>query len=96
MFYLSPSLTTLSRPFSISLQVGAVGLAGGQVMDLQCEGKEGVTLQQLQWIHAHKTAALLKVRPRAPNLTRALNSALNPALSSVTTCYITCTRVVID
>jgi geranylgeranyl diphosphate synthase, type II len=41
--------------------VGAVGLAGGQVMDLQCEGKEGVTLQELQWIHAHKTAALLKV-----------------------------------
>ena len=41
--------------------VGAVGLAGGQVMDLQCEGKDGVTLQELQWIHAHKTAALLKV-----------------------------------
>jgi len=41
--------------------VGPVGLAGGQVMDLQCEGKEGVTLDQLRWIHAHKTAALLQV-----------------------------------
>jgi geranylgeranyl diphosphate synthase type II len=27
----------------------------------QCEGKEGVTLDQLRWIHAHKTAALLQV-----------------------------------
>lgn len=41
--------------------VGAVGLAGGQVMDLQCEGKDGVTLEELRWIHAHKTAALLQV-----------------------------------
>jgi len=41
--------------------VGPVGLAGGQVMDLQCEGKEGVTIDELRWIHAHKTAALLQV-----------------------------------
>jgi geranylgeranyl diphosphate synthase type II len=41
--------------------VGPVGLAGGQVLDLQCEGKAGVTLDQLRWIHAHKTAALLQV-----------------------------------
>jgi len=39
--------------------VGAVGLAGGQVMDLECEAKEGVTLEELRWIHTHKTAALL-------------------------------------
>lgn len=41
--------------------VGAVGLAGGQVMDLRCEGKEGVTIDDLKWIHTHKTAALLQV-----------------------------------
>lgn len=41
--------------------VGAKGLAGGQVMDLLCEGKEGVTLEDLKWIHTHKTAALLEV-----------------------------------
>jgi len=45
----------------LGTSVGAVGLAGGQVMDLQCENKEGVTLQDLEWIHMHKTAALLKV-----------------------------------
>lgn len=41
--------------------VGAVGLAGGQVMDLECEAKTGVTLEELTWIHTHKTAALLQV-----------------------------------
>jgi len=43
--------------------VGAKGLAGGQVMDLICEGKgeNEVTLDDLKWIHTHKTAALLDV-----------------------------------
>jgi geranylgeranyl diphosphate synthase, type II len=42
--------------------VGAKGLAGGQVMDLICEGKgEDVTIDDLRWIHTHKTAALLDV-----------------------------------
>lgn len=41
--------------------VGPVGLAGGQVMDLECEGKKEVTLDELKWIHTHKTAALLQV-----------------------------------
>ena len=33
-------------------------------MDLECENKNGVTLKDLEWIHLHKTAALLKVRLR--------------------------------
>jgi len=41
--------------------VGAVGLAGGQVMDLECEAKTDVTLDDLRWIHTHKTATLLQV-----------------------------------
>lgn len=41
--------------------VGPVGLAGGQVMDLECEAKSGVTIEDLTWIHTHKTAALLQV-----------------------------------
>mmetsp|Transcript_184 Transcript_184/g.488 ORF Transcript_184/g.488 Transcript_184/m.488 type:complete len:381 (-) Transcript_184:114-1256(-) len=40
--------------------VGPVGLAGGQVMDLECEGKSGVTMDDLRWIHRHKTGALLR------------------------------------
>jgi len=30
-------------------------------MDLECEGKSGVTLEDLTWIHTHKTATLLQV-----------------------------------
>ena len=35
--------------------VGAKGLAGGQVMDLICEGKGDATLEDLRWIHTHNT-----------------------------------------
>jgi geranylgeranyl diphosphate synthase, type II len=41
--------------------VGANGLAGGQVMDLDAEGRDDVTLKDLTWIHTHKTATLLRV-----------------------------------
>lgn len=41
--------------------VGPKGLAGGQVMDLECEAKSDVTLDDLRWIHTHKTATLLQV-----------------------------------
>lgn len=30
-------------------------------MDLECEGKDDVTLDDLRWIHTHKTATLLQV-----------------------------------
>lgn len=41
--------------------VGAAGLVGGQVVDLQCEGKTDVSLETLNFIHTHKTSALLEV-----------------------------------
>lgn len=41
--------------------VGPKGLAGGQAMDIECEGKDDVTLDDLRWIHTHKTATLLQV-----------------------------------
>lgn len=40
--------------------VGAAGLVGGQVVDLECEGAKDVTLETLNFIHTHKTAALLE------------------------------------
>jgi geranylgeranyl diphosphate synthase type II len=51
-------LNVLSR---LGQSVGPKGLAGGQVMDLECEGKDGVTIEDLRWIHTHKTATLLVV-----------------------------------
>lgn len=40
--------------------VGAAGLVGGQVVDLDCEGATDVTMETLNFIHTHKTAALLE------------------------------------
>lgn len=45
----------------LGFSVGPYGLAGGQAMDLECENKNDVVLEDLVWIHMHKTAALLKV-----------------------------------
>ncbi|MBD1859016.1 polyprenyl synthetase family protein [Leptolyngbya boryana CZ1] len=39
---------------------GAAGLVGGQVVDLECEGVKDITLDTLNFIHTHKTAALLE------------------------------------
>lgn len=40
--------------------VGAEGLVGGQVVDLESEGKKDVSLETLNYIHNHKTGALLE------------------------------------
>lgn len=56
-----PADRLLKVIIKLGKSVGPVGLAGGQVMDLECEGKQGVTLEDLTWIHTHKTATLLQV-----------------------------------
>jgi len=40
--------------------VSASGLVGGQVVDLECEGKSDTSLETLNYIHTHKTGALLE------------------------------------
>lgn len=40
--------------------VGAEGLVGGQVLDLESEGKTDITVETLNFIHSHKTGALLE------------------------------------
>ncbi|MBE8970102.1 polyprenyl synthetase family protein [Nostocales cyanobacterium LEGE 12452] len=40
--------------------LGAAGLVGGQVVDLESEGKSDISLETLNFIHKHKTAALLE------------------------------------
>lgn len=44
----------------IGRAVGAAGLVGGQVVDLESEGKSDISLETLNFIHNHKTAALLE------------------------------------
>jgi geranylgeranyl diphosphate synthase type II len=41
--------------------VGAKGLVGGQIVDLASEGATDVSLETLNYIHTHKTGALLRV-----------------------------------
>lgn len=40
--------------------VGTEGLVAGQVVDIMCEGVADVGLEKLEFIHLHKTAALLE------------------------------------
>ena len=40
--------------------VGAAGLVGGQVLDLESEGKTDITAETLTFIHTHETGALLE------------------------------------
>jgi len=49
--------------FEISSAAGAMGMVGGQVMDVLSEGKEG-TKDVLHYIHTHKTTALLRASVR--------------------------------
>ncbi len=54
-----PSERLLKVVGELSVVAGAPGLVGGQIEDLECEGKD-VDLETLEFIHIHKTGALLK------------------------------------
>jgi geranylgeranyl diphosphate synthase type II len=43
----------------IAEAAGTVGMVGGQVVDIESEGKT-ITAEELEYIHIHKTAALLR------------------------------------
>jgi len=44
---------------TLSRSLGTDGMLGGQMEDILCEGKQ-VTIEQVQFIHLHKTAALIE------------------------------------
>jgi len=54
-----PSQVVLAVIREITTAAGAEGMIGGQVVDLQSEGKD-IPLETLQYIHSHKTGALLR------------------------------------
>jgi geranylgeranyl diphosphate synthase type II len=54
-----PAARLLAVVGELSLASGAPGLVGGQVVDLECEGR-AVDLDTLEYIHLHKTGALLR------------------------------------
>ena len=76
-----PAERMLAVVGELSLASGAPGLVGGQVVDLECEGRQ-VDLDTLEYIHLHKTGALL----RACVLSGALIAgASEPLLAALTT-----------
>ena len=48
----------------VAYAIGTFGMIGGQVVDLQMEGQD-VDLPGLQYIHAHKTGALIRTSVRS-------------------------------
>jgi len=48
----------------VAYAIGTFGMIGGQVVDLEMEGHD-VDLPALQYIHAHKTGALMRVSVRS-------------------------------
>ncbi len=44
----------------IATCAGSYGMVGGQVVDMESEGKPGMDLPTVQYIHTHKTGALIK------------------------------------
>ncbi len=47
--------------FEIAKAAGCDGMIGGQVVDLECEGKSGVTKETLNYLYQRKTGALIRV-----------------------------------
>jgi len=65
----------------VALAIGAGGMIGGQVTDILAEGKK-VRLPEVEYIHRHKTAALIRASVRIGAI---LGSASTPELKALTT-----------
>lgn len=56
-------LRTLRAIREIAVAVGTEGMIGGQVVDIQCEGRE-VDPELVRYIHSHKTGAFIRACAR--------------------------------
>lgn len=54
-----PAEHVLAAVRTVSTAAGAAGMVGGQQIDMEFTGREGVSLKELQNMHARKTGALL-------------------------------------
>jgi geranylgeranyl diphosphate synthase type II len=65
----------------IAASAGSYGMVGGQVVDMESEGKPDIDLPTVQYIHTHKTGALIKASVVAGAL---LGGADEKSLSAIT------------
>ncbi|MEM6592040.1 MAG: geranylgeranyl diphosphate synthase CrtE [Cyanobacteria bacterium P01_C01_bin.73] len=77
-----PAENLLKVVAALGRAVGAAGLVGGQVVDLESEGKADITVDTLNFIHRHKTAALLEVSVTAGAMLMGADAAVLEKLSS--------------
>ncbi|TAJ99801.1 MAG: polyprenyl synthetase family protein [Candidatus Manganitrophaceae bacterium] len=71
----------LSVMLELGSAAGSTGMVGGQLVDIQSEGKKSIDLEQLHYIHTHKTGALIRASVRIGGL---LGGASPKKLSSLT------------
>jgi geranylgeranyl diphosphate synthase type II len=60
---------------------GSFGMVGGQVVDMESEGKSDIDLPTVQYIHTHKTGALIKASVKAGALLGGADDAELAALT---------------
>jgi geranylgeranyl diphosphate synthase type II len=60
---------------------GSRGMVGGQVVDMESEGRHDIDLATVQYIHTHKTGALIKASVRAGALLGGGNAGQVAALT---------------
>ncbi len=65
----------------IGICAGSRGMVGGQVVDMESEGKKDIDLATVQYIHTHKTGALMKASVKAGAI---LGGAEGDALAAMT------------
>lgn len=65
----------------IAFCAGSHGMVGGQVVDMESEGKGDIDLPTVQYIHTHKTGALIKAAIKAGAL---IGNADEPRLAALT------------
>lgn len=65
----------------IATSAGSYGMVGGQVIDMESEGNNNIDLPTVQYIHTHKTGALIKASVVAGALLGGANKA---PLSAIT------------
>jgi geranylgeranyl diphosphate synthase type II len=65
----------------IARAAGSYGMVGGQVVDMESEGEKEIDLATLQYIHTHKTGALIRASVKAGAL---LGGADDAGVAAVT------------
>ena len=56
----APPAIKLAVIHEIASCAGSMGMVGGQVVDMESEGKPDIDLKTVRYIHTHKTGALIK------------------------------------